>query len=354
MKRFILTALLDVVHYGAQNIGSTAQMTTIKDVAARAEVSVGTVSRVLSSEASVKIALRERVETAIAALGYRPNLTARALRTNQIDVIGLIVPDITNPFFAQLAKSIEAEADRRGNSVMLANSHNDAEAERKHISVLLDRSVRGILIVAASDRGDFDIKTNVPIVSIDRRFSKFPLVSTNHVTGAAFVADHLFELGHRRIAYIAGPQNTEVGRLRRQGFVDRLKALDVAKDPVELQVHSASFDYASGEKVARDILSVKAVRRPTAIAAASDQLAIAALRVARDLKLEVPKDLSIAGFDDISLAELVVPRLTTVRQPTDMLARRAVEIVFEGNAKIKGDTIEGELVIRDSTSVPGN
>jgi LacI family transcriptional regulator len=211
------------------------KIATIKDVAALAGVSVGTVSRVLAREAAVKHHLREKVETAVSELSFRPNLAARALRTNQIDVLGLIVPDITNPFFAQLAKSIEAEADLRGHSVMLANSHNDLEAERKHINILLDRSVRGILIAAASDSGVTDIRSKVPIISLDRRFAAFPLVSTDHVKGSALMADHLFGLGHRKIAYIAGPQNTEVGRLRLQGFVSRLEELSKPADPIDIQ-----------------------------------------------------------------------------------------------------------------------
>ncbi len=228
--------------------GQMLKVVTIKDVAARAVVSVGTVSRVLAKEASVKQHLRERVEAAISELGFRPNLVARALRTSQIEVLGLVVPDITNPFFAHLAKNIESEAGRRGHSVMLANSHNDLEAERKHINILLDRSVRGILIAAASDSRAFDIKTNVPVVSLDRRLGNFPLVSTDNVTASALMADHLYDLGHRRIAYLAGPQNTEVGRLRLQGFVGRLEELSRLKGSVDVQMFSAQFDYAAGEK----------------------------------------------------------------------------------------------------------
>jgi LacI family transcriptional regulator len=328
------------------------KLATIKDVAALAGVSVGTVSRVLAKEKAVKQHLREKVEAAVAELGFRPNLAARALRTNQIDVFGLIVPDITNPFFAQLAKSIESEADLRGHSVMLANSHNDLDAERKHINILLDRAVRGILIVSASDSRVNEIKSKVPIVSLDRRYAKFPLVSTDHVNGSAQMADHLYDLGHRKIAYIAGPQNTEVGRLRLQGFVSRLEELSTPQDPVDVQMFSAQFDYAAGEKIARQLLSDSQSKWPTAIAAASDQIAIGALRVARDLKLDVPRDISIAGFDDISLAELVVPRLTTIRQQTELLARQAVEIAYQGKSGVIDVSIPGELIIRDSTCPP--
>jgi LacI family transcriptional regulator len=324
----------------------------IKDVAALAGVSVGTVSRVLANEAAVKVHLKEKVDSAIVDLGFRPNIAARALRTNQTDVIGFIIPDITNPFFAQLAKSVEAEADQRRHTVMLANSHNDAGVELRHIKAFLDRSVRGIIIVAASDHEPFNLNTDVPIVSLDRRFAGFPLIATNHASGAALIADHLYALGHRRIAYIAGPQNTEVGRARCQGFVTRIDQLDTRQDPVQLTVLAGLFDYETGEKNARELLTVPAAKRPTAIAAASDQQAIGALRVARDLKLDVPGDLSIAGFDDIALADLVVPRLTTVRQPTAMLARRAMELVFTSTKQGVEVLVEGELIGRDSTRAP--
>ena len=325
---------------------------TIKDVAARAGVSLGTVSRVLSKETAVKQHLREKVEVAINELSFRPNLAARALRTNQIDVLGLIVPDITNPFFAQLAKSIEAEANLRGHSVMLANSHDDLEAERMHINVLLDRSVRGILIASASDSQAESIESKIPIISLDRRFAKFPLVSTGHINSSALIADHLYELGHRKIAYIAGPQNTEVGRLRLNGFVSRLEALSKAGDRADVRIFYAQFDFAAGEKIARQLLNGDRKDWPTAIAAASDQIAIGAIRAARDLKVEVPTDLSITGFDDISLADLVVPRLTTIRQPTELIAARAVQIVFGAGLDAADVTVPGELIIRESTCPP--
>lgn len=329
------------------------RIATIKDVAARAGVSVGTVSRVLANEVSVKQPLRDRVTLAMSALNYKVNFAARALRTNHIDVIGLVVPDITNPFFAQLAKSIERQAALRGYSVMLANSHGNSHSEQNHISTLLDRSVRGIVVIAASDTTTFALETDVPIVSLDRRFAAFPLVATDHRIGSAMVADHLYQLGHRRVAYLAGPQNTEVGRMRKEGFVTRIQELSERGDTIHLDILEGQFDYPSGEAIGRKILTVAEHQRPTFIAAASDQLAIGALRCARDLKLKVPEDVSVAGFDDIALADIVVPRLTTIQQPTDVLAQKAIHIVFsEGALDESQAPIYGKLVIRGSTSVP--
>ncbi|MGL4405241.1 MAG: substrate-binding domain-containing protein, partial [Notoacmeibacter sp.] len=266
--------------------------------------------------------------------------------------IGLIVPDITNPFFAQLAKSIEKEADLRGDSIMLANSHDDLEAEHKHINILLNRSVRGILIVSASDSERPQIESKVPIVSLDRRYGDFPLVSTNHMEGSAQIAKHLYDLGHRNIAYIAGPQTAEVGRLRLTGFVNKLQELSRPHDLVNLSTFVAPFTYAGGETVARKLFAEPSPKWPTAIAAASDQIAIGALRVARDLKLDIPTDISITGFDDISLAELVVPRLTTLRQQTDLLAKHAVALAYEGGSYAADLSVSGKLIVRDSTGEP--
>lgn len=324
-------------------------MTTIKDVAARAGVSVGTVSRVLANESTVKYALRERVTHAMSELDYRVNFAARALRTNQIDVIGLVLPDITNPFFAQLASHIEQEALKRHLLVMFASSHDDARTEREHVNAFLGRAVRGVVIASASDDEPFTAFTSVPVVSIDRRFSHYPLITTDHAQAAALVADHLHGFGHRHIAYAAGPQKTEVGRLRKQGFVTRIRALGKRHGKIELVVRHGQFDYLSGERIAKSLLCGPPGSRPTAIAAASDQLAIGILRAARDLGIDVPGELSVVGFDDIELANLIVPRLTTVRQRTDLLAHHAVERLFTGSDSTRELLVPGDLIERGST-----
>ncbi|WP_420414060.1 LacI family DNA-binding transcriptional regulator [Roseibium sp.] len=327
---------------------------TIKDVATHAGVSIGTVSRVLSKEPAVKAHLKEKVDAAVAALGYRPNFAARALRKNHIDVVGFVLPDITNPFFSQLAKSIESEASARNHTVMLACSYNDPAIEQTHIRALLDRSVRGIVVIAASDEAENSLEIDVPVISLDRQYAKYPLISTNHIQGAALVADHLVELGHRRFAYIAGPLNTEVGRARQVGFVQHLRQLTDDTDPADLIIRPGQFDYESGEKITLELLDVPEKARPTAIVAASDQQAIGALRAARDLGLNVPNDLSVTGFDDIVLAELVAPRLTTVRQPTSELAKRAIEAIFAKTAPDENITIDGKLIRRTSTGPAPN
>ena len=327
-------------------------MSTIKDVAMRAGVSVGTASKVMSNHASVKASLRQRVETAVRELAYKPNLAARALRTNKIDIIGLVVPDITNPFFAQLAKDVEMAAARWGISVMLANSLGNAEMEELRIGAILDRAPRGIIIVASSDSAHIKTRANVPMIALDRPFGDFPHVSTDHEKSAALAADHLYELGHRRICYIAGPRDTNVARDREKGFTARIKYLSTAKDPVELTVQEGAFDYASGETIARRLLSMDIDKRPTAIAAASDQQAIGVVRAARDMGVRIPDDLSVIGYDDINLASLIVPRLSTIRQPINELAMTAVKLILSIDTDDGSEEFVGSLIHRSSTDRP--
>ena len=327
-------------------------MITIKDVASAARVSVGTVSKVLSKNPTVKPALRDRVMSAVKDLGYKPNLAARALRTNRLNMLGLVVPDISNPFFAQLAKDIEAEAAKQAHTVMLANSDDDPGVEARQIEGLLAQMPKGLIVVGSVDQSTAPIQTDVPIVCVDRRYAGYKLISADHKAGSALVAKHLFELGHRRVAYISGPQSTEVGRLRKLGFCEHLQQLNTSEEPVELQIVEGYFDYSSGEEVARKLLAKEADTRPTAIAAASDQQAIGALHVARDLGVEVPSELSIVGFDDITLANLVVPRLTSVAQNTGEIARLAVQdLLSELPLSTDDQLVETHLCARGSTGV---
>ncbi|KZL22089.1 Catabolite control protein A [Pseudovibrio axinellae] len=324
-------------------------MPTIKDVAKKARVSVGTVSRVLSKNETVKHPLKLRVLEAMKALEYKPNLAARALRTNSIDIIGLVVPDITNPFFAELAKFIEMEAAKRHHSVMLANSHGSPEDERTQLVALLDRAVRGIILVATSN-ACVDVSAEVPIVALDRKLGAYPLVTADHFNGSREIAELLYSLGHRRIAYISGPLSTKVARDRKDGFLSKISDLNSSEDPITLTVYEGQFDFDSGNEIGRKILEGQpAEKRPTAIAAASDQQAIGVLRCAHDLKLDVPTDLSVSGFDDINLAALVIPSLTTVRQPIEALAAAAIHQIFNPTENGAENPIACSLIAREST-----
>ncbi|WP_373237059.1 LacI family DNA-binding transcriptional regulator [Cohaesibacter celericrescens] len=324
---------------------------TIKDVAKHANVSVGTVSRVLAKNATVKQPLLIRVNKSIELLGYKPNLAARALRANKDDVLGLVLPDITNPFFAQVAKEIELEAARHGLAVILASSFDDHEKEARQVRAILDRSPTGIIVIPSTDSLSFELPETIPIITIDRPVSNVHEgVFADQELGAALAADHVFELGHRNIVYIAGPKDTIVSEQRKQGFSARIKELCKGDPAFKLSVHHGLFDYEAGEKVARLVLENNSGSRPTAIVAASDQQAIGALREARDIGVIVPTELSIVGFDDIALANIVVPRLTTIRQPIEALAKTAVKRIIDPNSNEADLDLTCNLIVRTSTA----
>ena len=323
---------------------------TIKEVAKDAGVSVGTVSRVLAKTAEVKQPLRERVNRSIIKLKYKPNLAARALRANHVNVIGLMVPDITNPYFAQVANLLESEASKKGYALILASSHGDVDHEARQFSALLDHSPKGIVLIPTSDTIKMELPKNIRISILDRPLTEMNAIALDQGKSSALAADHLVALGHRKIAYIAGPYDIQTSIEREAGFSDRIAELQSKNDSIELTIFRGQFNYASGEAIARDILSLEQSKRPTAIAAASDQQAIGAIRAATDMGVSVPNEVSVIGFDDIVLAELLVPRLTTIRQPVYDMVIEALDQILGRDDSICNQRYMGELIVRSTTA----
>jgi LacI family transcriptional regulator len=328
----------------------TEKRAKIRDVAARAGVSVGTVSRVLAGNPAVKHGPLLRVKAAIEELGYRPNQLARALRSNRINVIGLLIPDILNPYFAQLANELERIAADAGYALILSSSHNDPKREARQLIAVLEQKPVAIIFVPTSEKLAADVPAPTRALSIDRPAIGYAGITVNQQQGAAAALDHLVDLGHRRIAYLAGPDTTINARERLKGFLDRAAAITATGIPLSIDVHHGEFDFQSGEQIARELLGKPKGERVTAIAAASDQQAIGAIRAARDLGLAVPSDLSVVGFDDITLASLIVPRLTTVQQPVAEMAETAVRAVTAFEASPQSQEFLARLIVRDSTA----
>lgn len=305
---------------------------TIRDVARQAGVSTATVSRVLNNSDGVTEYTRTRVEQAIRDLGYRYNALAGGLKKQQTGLIGHIVPSIAGPVSPLLARAVESEAQKSGFSVILCNSFESAEQERSNVNVLIERRVDGIVFSAPLVIDNVRAVRNrgVPVVIIERRteITDFHFVESDNLSGAYEATKYLLDLGHRRIAFIAGPKNAVISKLRTDGYLrahvdSRLSALP------ELM---AEGDYSrhSGFEAMRAFLSLK--DRPTAVFAGNDTMAIGAMQAARQAGLDIPTDLSIVGFDD-AYADLAIPQLTTVHQPLQEIGMLAAKILL---AQIEG------------------
>ena len=324
----------------------------IRDVARRAGVSVGTVSRVVNGHPSVTLAKRRLVQDAIAELKYRPDAFAQSLRKRTSNTLGVIIPDIRNPFFAELMQCIEIQARSLGYSVLFVSSHEDPEAEADHIEAFAARKVDGILLLPSTGATSAPTIEGVPIVVVDRPIEGHPAVAADNRGGARLAADYLLSLGHRQIACISGPKNSPTAKARLEGFLDVMTPhYRAAGLPIEDYVISCEFDYVAGQRAADALLGGREPR-PTAIFAGSDQQAIGALRAAADRGVAVPSELSVVGFDGILLSDLVTPRLTTIVQPVAKIAEAAVARVL--GAKLAEGAmaapllLECELVVRDS------
>lgn len=332
-------------------------MVRLLDVARHAGVSAGTVSRVLSGAPNVSPALTVAVEQAIEELGYRPNKLARGLRRQRTQTLGFVVPDITNPFFAELALSVEVAAAEHGYNLFLGNSRNSSETEGEYLQNLLDHQVDGVIFVPADATQALPpALRSSPLVVLDREIEdpRVDFVGADHEAGAAGIVQYLADLGHNVIACIATTEGLGVGDQRFAGYAKiaapLLEASGLRPDDY---IARGPFSFEAGVEAAQVLLDREP--RPTAIFASNDQQAIGAMRHCQAIGLSVPRDISIAGFDDVPLAALVTPGLTTVRQPIDLIGARAVECVLDHDPSRPGPKrarLRTELEIRESCASP--
>jgi LacI family transcriptional regulator len=324
----------------------------LRDVAEAAGVDPSVVSRVLSGDGrlSIRPETRQRVLDAARRLDYRPNRAAQTLRTARTMAIGMVVPDLANPAFALIAEGAEGCAANAGYALVLIR-----RAEGERLDDLVGR-VDGLLVAAATREANYrsELLGGLPSVLVNRREpGEIPSVVVDDEGGSALAVRHLLSLGHRRIAHVAGPQNADTARRRLAGW--RLALAEAGLEAEDSAVVEASaFDEAAADRAAEVLLGGST--RPSAVFAANIRLATGTLAAAHRLGLEVPRDLSIVGFDDHPLAAYLRPPLTTVRMPLVELGAAAVEILL---AEIDGDGAQSrlldtpaELVVRASTAPP--
>ena len=337
------------------NLAGNAQKAaaTIRDVAAQAGVSTATVSRVLSSEGAVAPEVRERVIKAVKALDYHPNRLARGLRAKKRRLIGVVIPDLLNPFFTGVVQGVESVLCREGYTLLLGHSDGSTEREYSHFSIFRGEGAAG-LIFAPANNPDTNYSClrdwNFPVVAVDRSPNglSVDLVGATNRDGAWHATHHFIELGYRSIALINGPPDYDVSHERLTGFRDACSQID--RKHLDILVVHGDFRQASGRLAMLELL--KQPQRPRAVLVANNLMTLGALQAIYEQGLRIPEDLAIIGFDDMPWASSLNPPLTAVAQPAEEIGRTAAELLME---RLKDPARPcREIVLRTSLVVRGS
>lgn len=335
-----------------------AKRVTTHDVAQRAGVSQPTVSLVLSNNATARVAAdtRERVIRAAQELGYYPNVIARALARRRSYAIGIIVPDLRNPFFADVVSGAERVAAEAGYAVLLCETRESPRD--RHLDALLERQVDGVMVDAIgaaylSDR----MLEDVNLVLIDEPPAKWPGVASDAFGAGALAADHLLALGHEQFGFLGPATNVHAIRMRERGFTKTLRDKGIALTSANLRRIPATAQ--GGHEGMRSLLGLKL--RPTAVFCANDLVAVGAIKACHEARVNVPADISIVGCDDVEIASLITPELTTVAIPARELGARAARMLLRAiqgdDAERKGEAraprlLAPKLIIRGTSAPP--
>ncbi len=331
-------------------------MVTIRDVAKSADVSTTTVSHVINESRFVSPAVARRVKRAVKTLGYQPNAVARSLRRKNTSTLGLILPDSSNPFFAEVGRGVENYAFGQGYNVIFGSSEGDLEKEKTYLRVFIEKQVDGLIFVAAgeSTRNIRQLQAeHLPLVVVDREFKNVvaDYVVADNRRGGFLATEHLIGLGHRIIACIAGPSAATPSAERVTGYSDALKAHSIKFDAHLVQ--RGDFQPASGFAVTQAFLA-RTSKRPTAIFACNDLMALGTLAAIHKAGLRVPEDISVVGFDDIALASFTYPALTTIQQLKYEMGELAVQILIDRikshkNGAAQRRFLPVKLIVRETT-----
>jgi LacI family transcriptional regulator len=330
-------------------------MATIKDVAAMAGVSFTTVSHVVNNTRPVSADVRAKVERAISQLNYVPSAVARSLKARATATIGLVVPNSTNPYFAELARGIEDGCGREGYCMIFCNSDDDPAKQRNYLRTLQEKRIDGLIVASAGEDAvlaQFLADAREPLVIVDRNVEGLAadLVQIDHERGAYLATRHLIELGHVKIACITGPVSKAVSAMRVHGFIRAMAECGIRIEPDAIV--ECDFSASGGQVAAARLFDAV---QPTAIFVCNDMMGIGALRVAAERGIRVPQHCSIIGFDDIELSRYTYPALSTVGQSVRALGEAAAQTLIEringsANGATRRRVITPQLVIRESTA----
>lgn len=319
-----------------------------------------TVSRVVNDSPRVSPDTRRRVEATIAELGYVPNRLARGLIRRKTGAIGLIVPDVANPFFTLVVRGAEEVAWRAGYHVMLCNTQGDLERERGYLEDMIAFQVEGLLVAPVGDRSRPHLRilarNKVPFVLVDRSVSGFDadLVQGDSVAGARRLVEHLIELGHRRIAMVTETVEVSTARDRLQGYREALEAAGIEVRP-ELVAETSAIDPTGAFDATLRLLELP--ERPTAIFAVNNIAALGVAEAARARSLEIPGDFALVCFDDIEAASRLHPFLTVMLQPAETFGTIATQLLLDRFAGRVGErrrivVLPADFIVRESSGAP--
>jgi LacI family transcriptional regulator, galactose operon repressor len=342
-------------------VGGDDAVANMKDIAKIAGVSLGTVSHVLNDSARVREPMRKRVLEAVQAAGYQPSQLARGLRRDKTNIIGMIIPDITNPFFPAVVRGAEDVAFSNGYRLILCNTDNDHSKELVHLNQLRTFLPAGLIVIPSnfSDltaQAEFYRQAGTGVVCIDRLPKNWSgdSVTADNEAGAYHASRCLLQMGHRCLAAITGPLHLTNAQDRLDGFRRALR--EERLDPAPEYVQETTFDKQGG--YSKTLILLRLIPRPTAIFAGNDMIALGALLAVRDAGLRCPQDISIMGFDDLDIAEVTNPPLASVSQSGYQLGTTAARILLDriklGAGPAKHVILKTSLKLRQSVAAPAS
>jgi LacI family transcriptional regulator len=326
---------------------------TMRDAAREAGVSVATISRCLNSADQVSLETREKVRQAMQRLQFEPNRLASSLKSNRSSMVGVVVPDITNPFFVGIIRSAENVLKTYGYAVLIGDTNENPAREHEYLRDFFSRRIDGLIIIPAIEHGKIPTilkGRHVPTVFVDRYLSdKFDCVKSNNQAGISLLLSHLLEKGYRRIGFISGPQETLPGRERYEAFQAMLRLYKLPRN--ENWIRFCDFSIEGGYRATADLLRQPSV--PEAIVASNNLTGIGALRAMHNAGLKLPEEIGLVVFDEVVLGDVTDPPLTVVAQPSEEIGAEAARILLRrmrGEESLPPQLIvhEPKLVVRGS------
>ncbi|PNR96982.1 LacI family DNA-binding transcriptional regulator [Petrotoga sp. 9PWA.NaAc.5.4] len=320
---------------------------TIKEIAKEAGVSISTVSRVMNGSLPVKKETKEKVLKAVKKLNYYPDSLARSLRIGYTKTIGIIIPNIANPFFATIVRGAEDYLRSKGFSAIICNSDNDVKEEERLLKLLTEKKVDGILYSGIGDHAEELINRNVHIVFIDRviKENNFSYVCSNNYQGMQNLLEYLYKTNHKKYTFISGKKEIFSATERLRAFLDF-----VEKYNLDYQIYEAEYTYESGLSVAKKIKVL-----PDVIVCSNDLIAYGVIEYLKSKNINVPKDVGVTGYDDITFSKMFSPALTTVSQPIYEMGKTAAEIIYkiilkkEDSFALPVKLFPNKVIVRNST-----